>query len=537
MRYWLPRPLFAAVTLLLFAIWTPAAGAEPGDASERRDPLISASWLGGGGPPESVALAEGSALQAAPCSDAARLLAAGGVTDLVVALAEPEAGPTAGRPGFCALRNERSQSYLIWLAGARTAAEFRAAKDAAAPRLAGAGIDPCRIGAWLPASAAVQRATNFNDWHDAGRPCPPSVFAHGPESERRLGEFQVALDQVMAATRALFGWSLTWPLHVHLYDGPQSFRRGVEEEGGLRRGPSDQTKGVTIVSTSRITAIFLDLATFPRADDLLVLTAHEFHHVTQHGMLGCDCLPFFAAEGTAEAFAAFVAGVEQPIMANRFQTARHDQHRDHVTPLERMLRQPSGDASDAYSRGYAAMLYVALSWGWEALPYLYIQTAGGSAAAFTEALGRVTGMTLAEFDRSLGEFLLAQRGFAEPLGPNATLKPDSRLLRISAVALGAGPSGAEIAIFGGSDAGLELRLRWDCIDQPEAVQVEVVMPSGRTFGEFRGTLDRGCIERNVVRLRFDDPISGRAPRAFPGVWRIDVVAWGEVQGSMLFTLE
>jgi hypothetical protein len=320
---------------------------------------------------------------------------------------------SADAPYGCLFWSERWQSYNAVLINQRSIDEFRSTKARLQPLLADAGIDPCRIAAWSAGEMSVRRTMTIADRQDAGRPCEPEVLAHGPLSSTRVDEVRQSMSDIVAKGAEVFHWQLTWPLRVHLYDDHAAFIEGNRVEGGDERATDRSLRdafGRTVMSPNGMLGFLLDTSRFPQPADLAMVAAHEYAHVLQTGLLGCACaLPFFAVEGGAEYFASLVVGADQPDLVERWQVAVAAERSDRAVPLRELIGRP--DPADqrrtaaSYARGYAAFRFIADRWGVDAITQLHLDTIGGSAARFLENLKRITGLTLDDFDKALGDYL------------------------------------------------------------------------------------------------------------------------------------
>jgi hypothetical protein len=319
----------------------------------------------------------------------------------------------AGSSGqrLCVFWDRLWDVYAVYPINIRTLDEFRQVKEEMIPLLEGAGLDLCRIAYWQPPA----RTTNFNYFHEVGRECRPEFIAHSAGAEARLADVRAALERAQSATLGLFGWSLNWPLRVHVYDNQDAYVEGVRVDAGAASAESraKSSAGVAITQSDRITAILVNIAGFPTADDLTMLMAHEYHHITQSGLLGSsDTLPTFVVEGGAEYFASLVVGPDQQRLAQRFQAAVDRERAGRAIPLSRLIR--AGLTSDPYERGYAAMRFLTERWGADRFAQLYMENVEGSTDQYLLRLSRITEMTLDEFDRELNGWL---RGFPSKVVP------------------------------------------------------------------------------------------------------------------------
>lgn len=436
---------------------------------------------------------------------------------------------------LCVFRDEPAQRYAAFFINQRSADELRADKATLLPLLADAGVDPCQVAFWSPTDADVFKQTDGNDWHDAGRVCEPQIFTHGPKSEARAGQLRASLAAARTKAEELFGWSLTWPLEIHAWDDHDSFTGGAVE-AGVPAGRVGKESGIAYVSSARMPVILLDLSKFPGPTDMQVLVAHEYAHIVQHGVTGCTCtLPFFSAEGGADFFASLIAGPAQGQLAAEFQEAKEQVRAGTATPLGRLMDKSSND--QAYSRGYAAMQFLADRWGADAYTRLYLDNRGGSPRGYLDNLARITGLDLDTFDAALSEYLRTQPGFAPPAGPATTLPAGSRLLRLFTSRHSDENADDEATRFTRADGTVWVRLDWDCIDDRTPVEIYIFQPSGERFARYGGDLRPGCRTRTGLEFGLDDGRGGKTARAFPGRWKAEVYLAGVLQGAVTFTIE
>jgi hypothetical protein len=321
--------------------------------------------------------------------------------------------PGADESRACLFWSERWQSYSAYLINQRSIDEFRRTKERVQPLLADAGIDLCRVAAWSAVETSVRRTMTVADRQDAGQRCRPEVIAHGTQSGKRVEEMQSWMDASVGRGEEVFQWSLTWPLRVHLYDDHRAFVQGNRVEGG-DPGTTERSLanafGRTVMSPNGMLGFLLDASRFPGPADLGMVTAHEYAHIIQTGLLGGNgALPWFAVEGGAEYFASLVVGPDQADLVERLRVAVADERSGRAVPLHELIRRP--DPADqrrgaaAYSRGYAAFRFLAEHWGAAAFAELHIENIGGSPSRFLEHLKRITGLTLDDFDAALSDYL------------------------------------------------------------------------------------------------------------------------------------
>lgn len=472
-------------------------------------------------------------------------------SDLELILTDADLIAESDSTRFCLLLDLRWDTYAVWLLNVGSVEEFRRTKAQAQTLLIDAGVDPCRVGFWDAFSSPARRRITPDDRVDAGVPCAPEIITHGPQSERRAEEMRHSLAASVAAAEQAYGWTLTWPLRVHLYDDHDAFVEGIRHDAGDQRGSNrslERTFGTTGFIASGMMGFLVDTSNFPTADDLRMLAAHEFAHVAQWGALGCPCvLPFFAIEGGAEYFAGLVVGHDQPFLAGRFRRAQADERGGNPVPLRELITRP--ERSDerrtlaAYSRGYAAMRFLTTRWGLDAFTRLHVDSVDGGPDAFIAGMETLTGLSLDEFDRQLSAFLLGQPAALAP-SPSATitsvsratLAPGSQLLDL-VTARRSGDRLGEASRFTASDALVSVRAQWKCL--PRAIQGEgrVIAPDGQLFTSFSGSDGPGCDVANGFDFSFDRPYGGRVARSLPGLWRVEIYADRVLQGSVTFSLE
>ncbi|MFN8556097.1 MAG: hypothetical protein U0531_01650 [Dehalococcoidia bacterium] len=191
-----------------------------------------------------------------------------------------------GEIQLCVYEHAEMQALSAWLPAARSVAEFRAQKADLAPRLAAAGVDPCRIAFWVAVDGPTNNATSPNDEHDAGRRCEPELILHDAKAEGRGDELRRGLAASIAKGEEVFGRPNTWPLRIHAWGDNVSFIIGSVNLGVPPGGLAFEA-GVAMVSNLDMPLIVMDLTDFPRADDATVLIAHEYAHspAQRHGLL------------------------------------------------------------------------------------------------------------------------------------------------------------------------------------------------------------------------------------------------------------
>jgi hypothetical protein len=435
-------------------------------------------------------------------------------------------------------------SYGAWTLNAGSVEEFRRIKAQFQPLLSQVGIEACRVAFWSALNGDVSRQLNRRDRFDAGKPCTPEVISHGLESQFRQAEIEASINAAAAKAEEVFGWKLSWPIRIHAYDTEEDFAFGLTREGGFTPVSARAVvgiSGVTSVIASGGMGYLLNLRRFADATDLRMLIAHEFTHIAQGGLLGDrGMLPFFVAEGGAEYFASLVVGPDQKNLADRFQAAVGDERSNHAVPLSGLVKQPEPDdtarISAAYSRGYAAMRFLASRWGQESFGRLHRENVGGSPERFLEAMQRLTGLTLDEFDGQLRTYLLSQATTAATVG-RATLVPGSLLISLETGRLTSDNRLEPAERFGRSDKAVYVFFQFACLERAVRGEVRILMPSRDRFATFGGASGPGCDEGAYVMLPLDAIVNSRSARTQPGTWTVEVYADGMLQGSITFVLE
>jgi hypothetical protein len=527
-------PLIVLVALLLVAARTTAASAHapPPDVPPAADGLLAPT------PP-----IEGQPRSATTCDGLTN--ATDQDDQLVLTDADLEPGATGSR--LCLYWDGRWASYFVVLINQRTLAEFRATKARLQPLLAAAGIDLCLVAFWTAPESAIQRGMSAADRQDAGRRCEPVIITHGPLGGQMAEELREALAAAAGTAERLMDWPLTWPIRAHVYDDHDTFVRGAVEEGGNSRATPQSlqnVRGMAGIIANGMRGFLVDASGFTNPRGLQALIAHEYFHIVQAAVLGCTCNgPFWAIEGGAEYFAALVAGAEERSLVRRYQAAASDEYTGQAVPLTQLRRQPpESDRTRtlaAYTRGYAAFRFLALTWGEDAFARLHRAPGPGSVNDYLDLLAAITGLSLDDFDTALGAFLReeAVRLPSLPLPEGARLEPNSLLTYVATARALGHAAFDETDRFTRFDRGLTIVLEWRCTTAPVMVEVVLVTPTGQRFGVYRGTVGPGCGLPTEVEFRFDDGPAARSARAFPGVWRVDVIADGVAQGSATFTLE
>lgn len=364
---------------------------------------------------------------AVTCDSLTSTIAKGGYTDPVLVLTD--AGLLAGSSGqrLCIFWDNLADSYAIYSINNRNGAHFRETKAELLPLVIAAGVDPCQIAYWSPTVSTVQRATHFGDWHDVGTVCEPVIKGYGPKSEARVDEVRAAIDRSRTKAEELFGWSLTWPIRVYLYDTEDRYRDGVLADGRLSAaGVDKRTAGVAITHADYFTVVAIDLSKVEKPEHLATIVAHEFGHVAQSGVLGCTCfLPSWAVEGGADFFASLVEP-DSMWLKIRFQLAVEEIHAAKYTPLSRLARNTNYPTLAAYTRGHAAYRYLEHRWGEGVYARLYLENAGGTPDLFLRNMSQLTGLTIDEFDRDMNEWLRTFPSAIPTPTPRATRTPIRR---------------------------------------------------------------------------------------------------------------
>lgn len=466
------------------------------------------------------------------------------VDDEQVALVVTDADliPESDASQLCIYFDARWSSFSAWALGARSIGDFRRIKRQMQPLLETAGIDPCRVAFWTAFDRQLRRQITLPDRYDAGRPCPVEVKTYGPVAGQRVREIEdtIALSADKAAS--LFGWRLTWPVRVHVYDTLDSFVTGNREEGGdegASRSDLEDVPGITGAPLANGGfGQLINVEDLADSSDLRRVVAHEYAHVVQAGVLGDpDVLPFFAIEGSAEYFASLIAGAEQPGLARRFRNAISEERSNQALPLRELIRPTTVGQFDAsYARGYAAMRYLAAEWGPDSFVRLYKENIGGTPERFLEAMNRLTGKSLDAFDAELRRYLLAEGAKAATIG-RASFTANSRLLDIVTVRRGVDRRITGAEQFTRSDSAAIVVFTWECLSSPLRGEVRMIAPGGRPFVTFSGSNGAGCGEGAAVELALDRAFGAGIPRSLPGIWTAEVYADSVLQGSVTFVVE
>lgn len=317
---------------------------------------------------------------------------------------------------LCLFFDSRWGSYAAVLLNQRTIDEFRRTKADLLPLVTEAGIDPCAIAIWTAPESAIQARSTRADRNGTAYICSPLIYSHGRVSDGTAAEAQASFEVSIRAAEEVFGWQLTMPIRVHLYDSHEALVEGKREEGGDDRAATrnyDSVYGITTLLDNGMVGILVDASNFPDPNDLRMLIAHEYAHIAQAGLLGNpNVLPFFVAEGGAEYFASLVIGADQRYLSERFWSAVADERAGEAVPLRELVDTPDDDdrrrALAAYSRGYAAMRFLTENWGRDSFTQLHQANIGGTPQRFIDNLTRLTGLSLDAFDRELRRWLLAQ---------------------------------------------------------------------------------------------------------------------------------
>jgi len=445
---------------------------------------------------------------------------------------------------LCIFFNTRWDSYEAWVLDAHTLDEFRAVKRQLQPLLGRIDLDSCRVAFWSSLDERVRREITLNDRMDAGKPCEPQVIDHGARSAGRREEVRQSVAASATTAEQTFGWSLTWPLRVHLYDNQDDFVGGFRREGGeedIDARALQGVRGATGVLANGQFGYLINIGSFPEMMDLRMLVAHEYAHVAQAGLLGDpDMLPFFAVEGGAEYFASLVVGPEQRDLAGRFREASGDERTDNAVPLRDIVEQPSSrDArrvAASYSRGYAAMRLLASRWGIASFTQLHRENINGSPSQFLERLARLTGLSLDAFDAELRTYLLAEAAKPAVVG-RATYPASSRLIEIATGRLVESGRVEEVERFSRSDSAVVVVFAFECLSSPVRGEVRLIAPGGRPFTSFGGASGPGCDEGAGVQLELDRMYPGGSARSLLGTWTAEIYTDGTLQGTITFVVE
>jgi hypothetical protein len=405
-RRWLP-----AIAFILLATLTLVPTARADEPAPRSGAFadVSVQELGGW-----QDLAYSQMLPARSCEVLARDESTPAQFTLVLTDAELVANSDGSR--FCLFLDQQWGSYWAVLLQQRSIDEFRRTKDTFLPLVIQAGIDPCAIAVWTVPETSLQTRFTRDDRNGTAYLCAPTVFKHGRVSDTTVDEVHASFEAAMRVSENLFGWYLTLPIRVHLYDSHRALVNGKRVEGGdsrVNERTYESVYGITTLLDNGMVGILVDTSAFPDPRDLRMLIAHEFAHIAQTGLLGNpNVLPFFVTEGGAEYFASLVVGADQRYLADRFWSAVADESSGRAVPLRELIARPSDTDRErmlaAYSRGYAAMRFLVERWGRDSFTRLHRENVGGTPQRFIQNLTRVTGMTLDQFDRELRTWLLAQ---------------------------------------------------------------------------------------------------------------------------------
>ena len=461
-------------------------------------------------------------------------------SDLQLVLGDADIVGESDNTRFCLIFDLRHDSFAAWLLNVRSLDEFRETKAQIQSLLDDVGVDPCQIGFWDAYDSPVRRTITPNDRVDAGARCTPDVITHGPRSERRAEEVRQALATAAAAAEQSFGWTLSWPMRVHLYDDHDAFVAGMREDGGDDRATArtlEFTFGSTGFIANGMMGFLVDTSYFPNEEDLRMLASHEFAHVAQWGSLYCPCyLPFFVAEGGAEYFASLVVGPDQPNLAKRFRDAVQDEQSNRAVPLRELVKRPESSdrrrSGAAYTRGYAAMRFLAARWGEDAFTRLHMENANGSANRFLDGMEQLTGFTLDDFDRELRGFLLAQSG--APRSQSSTASLGTTPSSPPAMSPAAGAPAPRSARYVGSDERNYLRVEFstnaDGTRAEGAITIEREIPCGNS---------RALREGTELTFRFairPDGSFGGGSESGSSLTTLDVhISGSEARGTLTYT--
>jgi len=463
-----------------------------------------------------------------------------------VSLVYTDADLIAGGDGtsLCIFFDPRWDSYSAWTLSATSIEEFRSAKVQLQPLLGRVGVEPCQVAFWSAFDRELRRQISLKDRYDGGRTCAPRYYDHGALSQFRRAEIEESIAAAATKAEEVFGWKLSWPLRVHAYDTEEDFAVGLTREGPFRGVSTAAVRGVggtTMILANGGFGYLLNVRRFEDASELRMLISHEYAHVAQAGLIGTkDDLPFFAVEGGAEYFASLVVGPDQKNLAGRFQDAVADERSNRAVPLRELIEEP--EARDgrrflaAYSRGYAAMRFLTARWGADAYGHLHRENVDGNPERFLEAMRRLTGLTLDEFDEQLRAHLLGQATAMRSVG-RATLVENSLLTSLITVRRTAGGAIEETERFGRSDSTVYVLFEFACLSKRIQGEVRFLTPAGERFAGAAGANGPGCDEAVAVPLRLDGIVNNRSPRTQPGTWTVEVYADDVLQGSITFIVE
>ena len=394
------------IALLVLAPGRPAAASGP-----EPEEYAPTGWhLGDAEPPD--LLAE----QSTPpdCDDLAR-------DDRRLELEEFDLSPTR-RFGFpypllCVFYYPSEDVYRGIILGIDGMEHFRAAKGAAVDRLLAGGFDVCGIATWGWWGSYAARQVTADDELALPVECHPRVVAADGGGMARLGEVQAAVARIVELTAEQMGWRPYRPMRVVVFTDPgvavTFYRRyrgsdqsAEDAERRARGGGSWNTAylgpmgGVIALNLVRRDWEYLDTK-----------LAHEYTHYAQHGLGGsAGYFPmwFVEGQGAYQEERNGLPRVDFLSIARREQRAGRAYRVAELATREdwfaREARPGGGEA--VYSRGYAAVRFLAERYGFGATAQLLRDNRNGSIGQFNQLLAALTGMDLDTLDAAIGAWLL-----------------------------------------------------------------------------------------------------------------------------------
>lgn len=471
--------------------------------------------------PAPAALAAPEAVDTAADERCAALRAEG----LRVALADP------AETAWCLVDEPALDTRYVQLLNVPSADAFAARKAQAAGALDAAGADLCRVTLWWVRRDGARAGVSVTDQYAAPRACPPRVVAHDPLAARWTELTERTIGDALARYQRDYGVRPSLPLTVHLYGARPTYTARVTaaQTSAEANARLAETDGVEARGTIEGAWIALDTSRFSQArPELAAFTIrHEAAHYLQTAAAGCACaFPVWFAEGMADMAAAAATG---PV-TGRHLAARAAERDGRALPLRELDDYPAGDAvASVYDRGYAAVSYLAERWGAQALADL-LHYPGGDPAAFTRALTSVTGMSLDDFDRAVGRWLLS----GVPEGAAAGRMTPRFVSAYAAYDPDTGRVAGEGSVFTPTAGQVNVVAAWDCAPGAHRVTARWYRPDGALFlEETSGGTDVRCPASTHSRLGFAVPgrTGGRVADT-PGRWHVDLVADGRVAATL-----
>lgn len=358
-------------------------------------------------------------------------------------LGEPVGGVA---PRLCLLHYPALAVYRAVLVPVEAVEAFRALKARVLARYLAEGVDVCRIGAWDGLGRNGVLSLDGDDRYQVPAACTPHGVAADPGAAAWLPLVRDALDRARERTAETLGWRPDRALTVLVATEPSTalslIARPLPEAARdyqeyqvrlIRQGESsfreDTYGNVVLLTLYPDRGYGLDRPAEVLRARLATTVAHEYTHFAQHSLTrGNPVMPMWFLEGQA-VYQEGPPGNRHALLLSLALTAVREGTAPRLRDLRRqedwVAREQAGGRVAAYSRAYAAVLYLVERHGFAATVQLLRDNAGGSHARFDALLQALTGLDAAALDAALDAWLVTSERVAQLVNaPNRVLLRD-----------------------------------------------------------------------------------------------------------------